>query len=358
MARKMKALSIHSGMVIMYLSSLFFFQGPSTEAVPLSCQFTPLEPDGITAVYLEDHQNSALQLQVVGTGATTGHIATLTVKNPGSEDVELLIGPLYIPSEGIYQSYIIDKTTRFVVSKNASETIRLYGYCTDAFKDPVPRDVGLPDPSTWVRPNSAYFDKKGFSPESYTEEFSGFGFSELSKTPSAEIPIHFLMLANHLDRDLQTEIFSASKSGRPHFIDTTGTSAKKLTVLLLDEEGDSGHKSHLYWDAVNKIKKAVDISARRGELQTPYSSNPEREKSAIVQQTLWKYTALSIGREYTYEYFLEKLAEQFKRTSGIEINEAPMEIKAEFEEGAVRFWETFQSVALEAELIRKISLKS
>ncbi len=353
----MKALSIHSPVVIVYLSSLLFFQGPSTEAVPLSCQFTPLEPEGITTVHLEDHQNSALQLQVVGTGATTGHIATLTVKNLGSEDIELLIGPLYIPSEGIYQSYIIDKTTRFVVLKNASETIRIYGYCTDAFKDPVPRDVGLPDPSTWVRPNSAYFDNKGFSPESYTEEFPGFAFSELSKIQPTEISTHFLMLTNHLDRDLQAEIFSASKAGRPHFIDTTETSAKKLTVLLLEEDGDSGHKSHLYWDAVNKIKKAVDISASRGELQTPYSANREREKRAIVQQTLWKYTALSIGRKYTYEHFLEKLEEQFKRTSGFDIGDAPSEIKVQFDEGAEAFWETFQSVVREAKLIREISIE-
>jgi hypothetical protein len=354
----MKALSIHSPMVIVYLSSLLFFQGPSTEAVPLSCQFTPRDPEGITTVHLEDHQNSALQLQVVGTGATTGHIATLTVKNLGNEDIELLIGPLYIPSEGIYQSYIIDKTTRFVVSKNASETIRLYGYCTDAFKDPVPHDVGLPHPSRWVRPNSAYFDNKGFSPESYTEEFPGFGFSELSKIQPTEISTHFLMLANHLDRDLQAEIFSDSESGLPHHIDTSGIISEKLKILLLDEVGDSKHKSFLYWDAVNKIKVAVDASSRRGKLQTPYSSNPERERDAVVQQTLWKYTALSIGRSYTYNHFLEKLAEQFKSTSGFDIRDAPSEIKVQFDEGAEAFWKTFQSVVREAKLIREISIEN
>jgi hypothetical protein len=101
-------------------------------------------------------------------------------------------------------------------------------------------------------------------------------------------------------------------------------------------------------EAITRATRELQDS---GELQTPFSSNPEREREAVDQQTIWRYTAELAGRPYTREEFGERLEEQYEQQTGIPIEETTEEDRERLTSGADDFWDAFELVGQKAKVL-------
>lgn len=83
-------------------------------------------------------QNFGLQnciITATGTGKTTGDVVAMTIYNPSEKEARGSIGPLIIPCQGDYQSYITLKyIPEIVVPSKGSIDMKLSGYCIDVTK--------------------------------------------------------------------------------------------------------------------------------------------------------------------------------------------------------------------------------
>jgi len=102
---------------------------------------------------------------------------------------------------------------------------------------------------------------------------------------------------------------------------------------------------------VEAITRTTEELQESGELRTPFSSNPERERETVNQQTIWRYTSELDGRPYTREEFGERLEEQYEEQTGTPIEETPEEDRERLEQGADDFWEAFELVGERAKVL-------
>jgi hypothetical protein len=102
---------------------------------------------------------------------------------------------------------------------------------------------------------------------------------------------------------------------------------------------------------VEAITRTTEELQESGELKTPFSSNPERERETVIQQTTWRYTSELEGRPYTREEFDDRLEEQYEERTGTPIEEAPEEDRVRLEEGADDFWDAFELVGENAKVL-------
>lgn len=98
------------------------------------------------------------------------------------------------------------------------------------------------------------------------------------------------------------------------------------------------------------ITRTTEELQESGELKTPFSSNPERERETVNQQTIWRYTSELEERPYTREEFDERLEEQYEERTGTSIESAPEEDRERLEQGADDFWEAFELVGEKAKV--------
>jgi hypothetical protein len=101
------------------------------------------------------------------------------------------------------------------------------------------------------------------------------------------------------------------------------------------------------------IVRTTERLQESGELKTPFSSDPERERETVNQQTIWRYTSELGGRPYTKEDFGERLEEQYEDRTGTPIESAPDEDRERLQQGIDVFWEAFDLVGVEAKVIRE-----
>lgn len=241
---------------------------------------------------------------VASTGRTTGHIATLTVTNNTDEPVELAPGPFYIPSSGVYQGYVGAPAPGHVVPPGATQSVPVEGYCSDVRKPPVPEGEPMPPPEEWISPTGA-------------------------GGPIVVPP-----------RD------GAAAPGRAT-IPGTDTAVPRA----VDPSLEPLVAAPLLFAAIREIERATAELQESGELQTPFATNPEREREAVSQQTFWLFVAELENRPYTQEEFTERLESQYQERTGVPITAAPKEDQQQLEEGANDFWSAFELVGAEAKVI-------
>ncbi len=175
--------------------------------------------------FIELLKKGLIGAKLDGTGETIGHVANLTLTNPGTERVRVVISPtLLIPGSAERQTYALTGTHLASVGAGETVTIPLDGVCLDAHKPPVtPGDtVGLTiaDPAT---------------------------------LPQAS-------------RDLLA--------------------------------------------GAQRVATAARTLQAAGKFQTPFSSNPERERETVVQWTVWTYAARKADNPLTKADFAAKVYEQ------------------------------------------------
>ncbi len=245
-----------------------------------------------------------LTYKVKGTGQTTGHIADLTVTNPGNTANEVPAMSFYVPSDGKYQPYVAKPLPATPIAAGSSQTIPIYGYCGDVHRPPVPAGEDLPPPGDWIVVTGPV-DQIQIPPR------SGAAAPGLALIPGTDRPL-------------------------PRAISQYDEPLLAAPLLLA---------------AMEEIERKTDELQASGNLQTPFSANPEREREAVIQQTIWIYAAELEGEPYTKEDFTERLEQQYEDRSGIPITAAKPEEQERLQQGADDFWDAFELVGLEAKVI-------
>jgi hypothetical protein len=104
---------------------------------------------------------------------------------------------------------------------------------------------------------------------------------------------------------------------------------------------------------IESIIRVTEELQESGELETPFSADPERERETVEQQTIWIYTSERRGEPYTRDDFAERLEDQYEERTGTPIEEASEEDQERLEEGIDQFWETFELVGERAKVLER-----
>ncbi len=243
-------------------------------------------------------------VKVTGTGRTTGHIADMIVHNPGDQPVTLPGAVFFIPSTGKYQSYVGRTGSTAAIPPGATQTVPVTGYCGDVHRPPVPAGESLPPPDTWIVPSGnvqdiVIPDRAGSAPPG-----------------RALVPGTDTALPRALDSDQEPLL-----------------AAPLLLAAMLE------------------IERKTDELQASGDLQTPFSGSPDREREAVIQQTLWIYAAELEGEPYTREDFTARMEQQYEDRSGVPITAAKPEEQEKLQQGADDFWDSFELVGVEAKVL-------
>jgi hypothetical protein len=242
--------------------------------------------------------------QPVGTGRTTGHIADINVRNDSPAPVTFPNMPFYIPATGKYQGYVGAPGDGTVVPPGTTATVPIEGYCGDVRRPPVPAGEPLPPVDEWIVPGD----------------------------PAAPVTVP--------PRE------GAGAAGRV-LIPGTDTPVPRV----VDPDLEPLIAAPLLFGAIREIERVTAEMQDSGELQTPFSGNPEREREAVVQQTFWLFAAELEGEPYTREEFTQRLEEQHAERTGRPITAAPPEERERLQQGADDFWDAFELVGVEAKII-------
>jgi len=282
---------------------------------------------------------SEIDIKAAGTGQTTGHIATLYIENNTRQSFSFQSQGFFIPSEGNYQSYVVPYPLEFTLSPSEKLQIPLYGYCADVNTPPAPLGHQLTDFTDWIFHSEDWFNGTELDLDAYYQQqaidwealtkinsnpivFNNLYFFSLKKeTAAADIENLGFLIKNHLPND-SLAFFNA------HALVIPSKDPFSFGLLVLD--------------AAFSLSKTVNELQTGQQLITPFTGSDKREKEALMQHSIWIYTAALEGKVYSREDFELKLKEEIQRQTGIPFEEMPNEIKSSLKEGAELFWEAFQ----------------
>ncbi|MBK9017309.1 MAG: hypothetical protein IPM82_26460, partial [Saprospiraceae bacterium] len=94
----------------------------------------------------------------------------------------------------------------------------------------------------------------------------------------------------------------------------------------------------LAFQALNAIAETYDQLAQSGEITTPFSGNPEKEREAVIQQTFWKYASALSGKEYSKEDFRANTIRQYETSTGRTFAKQDEKTRQSVENGVNDFW--------------------
>lgn len=319
---------------------------------------------------IQTDANSKARVSVTGTGRTTGHIATLIVKNDGSDPILLVSGTFYIPSDGVYQSYIGRISKPVTVSSGSSETISVKGYCLQFRKPPVPSGVQLPAFDRWILIRDEH------TADVLLNTYPGTSFSSIPGSESMILPDLILepfepaqtstaakkpMLPPH-----ETLAFPDRNPGyryttRPP-VEPFPTDYENSAVLTIpgtvaplngtiDQDMHPNYVAPILVKAVSLIIEAAIVVRNGGMYPTPFSPQPDRELHALIQQTIWIVTTALSGDVYDKDDFSEIVYAQHEENTVGEQAVSGENHDPEIQEGVDQFWIAFSAVGIEAKVI-------
>ena len=251
--------------------------------------------------------DTPLVCSATGTGRTTGHIADLSLYNPTDAAITTEIGPMFIPSGGDFQPYVVPAAGPVSVPPHSTANVPLNGYCADIFTAPVPSGTGMPPVENWIPVHE--------------------------NLPSGWAP-------------------SAAEGWKP----TTGSSAlipgtTRPMGHTIDPVRHPAAAAEVLATALVQIAGAYDEMKENGAVTTPFSGNPEKEREAVIQQTFWIYAAELTGKAYKVQDFSNNTVKQFETSSGQKFQSAPPATRDNVEQGVTEFWNTFEAVGVEAKVL-------
>lgn len=345
-----------------------------------------------------------------GTGRTIGNIANISVTNPTAEDVILEFPPLFIPSSGQYQSYIIPSTHEASVPAGSTVTLPIVGYCTDISRPPVPSGSAMPPVEEWIGKDPGLFTNTGIDPAKLMEYWGVTKPNDPGDPPRHSSIIFFPVdtsvnspvVSNHVPVEMITgngsthtaviqQSFWYISVGNDEIPEIKGNNADTIlpesgtnldiseeektqinssknstdtTDYVIEQQTVWNYSVHtprdsamisipLYFDAIEKIIETTDSLTSNGLINTPFSNNPEKEREAVIQQTFWYYTGALHDKPYTKEDFSIKLKEQFEEATGQSVSSAPTQVQEQLQKGVEDFWNTFQLVGTQAKVLQQ-----
>lgn len=298
-----------------------------------------------------DTPSAPLTFEAKGTGRTTGHIADLTITNKNDFKVEVNFGPYFIPSSGQFQPYIVPAIPNTNVPPNGTVTIPVEGYCTDIHQAPVPSGVSLPGMNEWVRignpitetpPNIVIPATRVAPPlpENWKPTLIE-GWKPLERGKEMKLEI------SGVDEKIPIRIRNLT----PNIIELTEPGKDTPLGHTLNPQTDPQVAAPFLFEGYKRIELKVIELQNQGAIQTPFSSQPEKERESIIQQTFWIFTAALEGKPYSIIDFTHKTVEQYENTTHKEFVNLPEEQQDQLAEGIEQFWGTFEAVGVQAKVI-------
>lgn len=269
-------------------------------------------------------KDSGLLATAKGTGQTTGNIATLTIRNEKPVPVVADIGPFLIPSNGKDQPYIAPSSTLVNIPPNTTISVTLEGYCADIHSPPVANGEAMPPIDSWIEVSSS-----GLPADWRPETVRG-----------------WQPLASNIPNDIQSII------ERPQLL-VPGTDLP--LNYIIDQNTHPEEAAPVLFEMINLITEAYDNLKEKGEVSTPFSNTPERERESVIQQTFWIAAAALTGTGYKIDDFAKRTEEQFEETTGQKIQKLKPDQKEDLDAGIADFWNTFQAVGVEAKVISALN---
>ncbi len=266
-------------------------------------------------------QVPGVNAEAKGKGQTTGHIADLTFTNTTDQSIDIDMDKILIPSSGEYQGYVIPEGIEITIPPNSTVTVPLNGYCTDIHLPPVSAGEPMPPFDTWITPTTA-----GPAPSPGFEPPSGSAFEPVTADPN----------------NPYVPTYPGTETSFPYSIDFNKNPTEAAPIIF---------------EVIENITKTVEEMYDNGEVPTtPFSGNPEKEKEALIQQTLWIYTSILMpddGKRYGKEDFSDRTVEQFTETTGIDLSTAPPAAQEQISQGVDQFWSSFEAVGVKAKILKK-----
>lgn len=282
-------------------------------------------------------------LRAKGTGRTTGHIADFYYRNTTRESLTILLGeggPLYIPSSGKDQPYVIPDPPLINLAPGQERSVPVYGYCVDIHRPPVADGVAMPSVSKWVSTVR--------TPTSIPTIPAGHRLVQVPvrMAPSIE------EVTGVLSRLPPPPIMAGWDCPEPIISDYPLIPGTVIPVRFpLRSETDPGAAVPILIEALDRIMQATDRLYDREAIDTPFRNDRDREREAVIQQTFWMYTARLRDEPYWREDFLDRTRDQFETTTGRSFESLPPEQQKQLDKGVDDFWNTFQAVGVEAKVL-------
>jgi hypothetical protein len=280
--------------------------------------------------------NSEVAYRPRGTGRTTGHIATISVNNPTDEILFLTIEPLYIPATNRFQSYVSVSDEVVEIRPGTTKDIPLIGVCTDIRKPPVPSgEAAFPNITSWIPASEA-----GPVPEPSMVFDPASG--DFVRRPS-----------EHLRYDPEAGTYLP----KPEFMDAG--KSPKITYpgtnipfpVTINPDRDYKQVARMAIEAVLMIDSTYEDQARKGSIQTPFSSQSARQSEAVRQQLTWIYMAGMTDAPYEKEDFKQQIVKQYESNTNQSFESAPPAARENVEKGVDQFWGAFELVGVEAKVL-------
>lgn len=301
-------------------------------------------------------QEAELSIAARGTGRTTGHIAELTVTNNGDQPVHIEPGWFFIPSTNRYQSYVGSIPRGITILPGQTVTIPVDGYCANVHTPPVPYGVSMTEFKDWVLidenpPTGIPITSEPTVPEPMNPP-GGSTSMETRLVPDRVVPPFH---SGTIPGIINSPGYQPTPGGREQpngSITLTYPDTDIPVAGTIDFDSDPEHYASLVVAIAVQIVEAASVVQQNPNITTPFSSAPEREREALIQQTFWIVTAALTGDDYTLEDFTENTYRQFTQASGTPVSALEEEDKAQLDGGVADFWNAFSAVGLEAKVIR------
>lgn len=292
---------------------------------------------------------SPVFVELIGTGQTTGHIADIKYRNPTKKDYTLRFGsgePMYIPSNGRDQSYVVPVIPDIPVGPKSSGTVPIHGYCADISKPPVPSGGKFPPVNSW-------YEACGVNPDPSKNDGKGNADNVIYFSPQKTLPIDQA-------KDLLIKHHAWPVSARwdcpglPLDSDILIPGIDKPIKTNLNARDIPNIAIPILLDAFHRITQSMEASYEKGLISTPYSGHRRQEEQILIQQTFWLYSARLEGKNYSFDDLRNKAKEQLEQNTKQSLEQLPENIRAQFNTGITDIWTSIQLVGAEAKVIPNI----
>jgi hypothetical protein len=322
-------------------------------------------------VFPAQAQENIVVLATKGTGRTTGHIATFTVTNRGQTPVTIQPQTFYIPSGGLYQSYVGRIPEGQVVPPGETVDVPVHGYCTDAHTPPVPSGENMPPIRDWIpvaTPSTNAPPVAGTAPTA-PEPMNPPGAGDQPAVPGSvnpppgsanpgEKPVFIVPTTpvepfdpTHIPGIIHTPGYHSGTGPDPE-ITVTWPGTDTPVGGTIDPSENPRAFVPVIVGIVEEIARAAEIIQAGGIFTTPFGANPEREREAIVQQTIWITMGTLTGEPYTIRDFGQNVYTQFENNTGKTVESLPEADKEKIDTGVEEFWNAFTATGVEAKVLK------
>jgi hypothetical protein len=280
---------------------------------------------------LSESKAQSLKVTATGTGQTTGHIANLSITNTTGSTIKINPQTCYIPSAGTYQPYVATIPATSVPPGTSS--IQVEGYCANVDAKPVPADNPMPPVSEWIP-----VIQPGINiPQ---------GGNNILTTPA--VPA---FKAEDITGLIQSPGYTPLSTNASQPITTTWPNTNITFEGTITPASYPKPFAPVLIEALNSISTAFDKLKQAGDINTPFSDDPGKEREAVIQQSFWIYTARITGEQYQKEDFSEKVFKQFEDDTDTKVKNLPKEELVKLENGIEVFWNAFTNLRIEAKLL-------